>query len=296
MQNRRFSLPSYAKVNLALRVLGRRNDGFHEIATILQTISLHDTLTFETSENGVELTCNDTNLPIDETNLILRAAKALRAKFRIEDGAKIELNKIIPIGGGLGGGSSNAAVTLIGLSRLWSLDVSFEKLHEISSGLGADIPFFLYGGSAMATGTGTTIDPISEICLGPMIVVTPKIRVSTREAYANLGEVNLTSAGTERILLNYRFGPECPVESVNDFEKTVFAAFPGIADVKAKLLELGALRALMSGSGASVFGIFENEETRQTALKALGEQPDWRSFAVAAVSRSKYREKLEIVD
>jgi 4-diphosphocytidyl-2-C-methyl-D-erythritol kinase len=296
VQNRRFSLPSYAKVNLALRVLGRRNDGFHEIATILQTISLHDTLTFETSENGVELTCNDTNLPIDETNLILRAAKALRAKFRIEDGAKIELNKIIPIGGGLGGGSSNAAVTLIGLSRLWSLDVSFEKLHEISSGLGADIPFFLYGGSALATGTGTTIDPISEICLGPMIVVTPKIRVSTREAYANLGAVNLTSAGTERILLNYRFGPECPVESVNDFEKTVFAAFPGIADVKAKLLELGALRALMSGSGASVFGIFENEETRQTALKALGEQTDWRSFAVAAVSRSKYREKLEIVD
>jgi 4-diphosphocytidyl-2-C-methyl-D-erythritol kinase len=296
VQNRRFSLPSYAKVNLALRVLGRRNDGFHEIATILQTISLHDTLTFETSENGVELTCNDTNLPIDETNLILRAAKALRAKFRIEDGAKIELNKIIPIGGGLGGGSSNAAVTLIGLSRLWSLDVSFEKLHEISSGLGADIPFFLYGGSALATGTGTTIDPISEICLGPMIVVTPKIRVSTREAYANLGAVNLTSAGTERILLNYRFGPECPVESVNDFEKTVFAAFPGIADVKAKLLEFGALRALMSGSGASVFGIFENEETRQTALKALGEQTDWRSFAVAAVSRSKYREKLEIVD
>jgi 4-diphosphocytidyl-2-C-methyl-D-erythritol kinase len=296
VQNRRFSLPSYAKVNLALRVLGRRNDGFHEIATILQTISLHDTLTFETSKNGVELTCNDTNLPIDETNLILRAAKALRAKFRIEDGAKIELNKIIPIGGGLGGGSSNAAVTLIGLSRLWSLDVSFEKLHEISSGLGADIPFFLYGGSALATGTGTTIDPISEICLGPMIVVTPKIRVSTREAYANLGAVNLTSAGTERILLNYRFGPECPVESVNDFEKTVFAAFPGIADVKAKLLELGALRALMSGSGASVFGIFENEETRQTALKALGEQTDWRSFAVAAVSRSKYREKLEIVD
>jgi len=296
VQNRSFSLPSYAKVNLALRVLGRRNDGFHEIATILQTISLHDTLIFEPWDNGIELICYDTNLPVDETNLIIGAANALQSELRVEDGARIELNKLIPMGGGLGGGSSNAAVALIGLSRLWALDLSFEKLYEIGSRLGSDVPFFLYGGRALATGRGTTIEPVSEICLGPTIVVTPKIRVSTREAYANLGLVNLTSADVERILLNYRFGPESPVQSVNDFEKTVFAAFPEIADVKANLLELGALEALMSGSGASVFGIFENEETRQTALKALGERTDWRSFAVAAVSRSEYREELGIVD
>jgi len=277
-------------------VLGRRNDGFHEVATILQTISLHDTLIFERSDNGIELTCDDCSLPIDETNLITKAANALRAEFRIEDGARIELRKLIPMGGGLGGGSSNAAVTLIGLSRLWSLNVSFEKLYEIGSGLGSDVPFFLYGGTALATGTGTAIEPNPDVRLGPIIVVTPNVWISTREAYADLDAANLTSADTERILLNYRFEAEIPANTVNDFEKTVFAAFPEIADVKAKLLELGAQWALMSGSGASVFGIFENEETRQTALKALGERTDWRSFAVAAVSRSEYREKLGMVD
>ena len=277
-------------------MLGRRNDGFHEVATILQTISLHDTLIFERSDNGIELTCDDCSLPIDETNLITKAANALRAEFRIEDGARIELRKLIPMGGGLGGGSSNAAVTLIGLSRLWSLNVSFEKLYEIGSGLGSDVPFFLYGGTALATGTGTAIEPNPDVRLGPIIVVTPNVWISTREAYADLDAANLTSADTERILLNYRFEAEIPANTVNDFEKTVFAAFPEIADVKAKLLELGAQWALMSGSGASVFGIFENEETRQTALKALGERTDWRSFAVAAVSRSEYREKLGMVD
>ena len=277
-------------------MLGRRNDGFHEVATILQTISLHDTLIFERSDNGIELTCDDRSLPIDETNLITKAANALRAEFRIEDGARIELRKLIPMGGGLGGGSSNAAVTLIGLSRLWSLNVSFEKLYEIGSGLGSDVPFFLYGGTALATGTGTAIEPNPDVRLGPIIVVTPNVWISTREAYADLDAANLTSADTERILLNYRFEAEIPANTVNDFEKTVFAAFPEIADVKAKLLELGAQWALMSGSGASVFGIFENEETRQTALKALGERTDWRSFAVAAVSRSEYREKLGMVD
>ena len=277
-------------------MLGRRNDGFHEVATILQTISLHDTLIFERSDNGIELTCDDCSLPIDETNLITKAANALRAEFRIEDGARIELRKLIPMGGGLGGGSSNAAVTLIGLSRLWSLNVSFEKLYEIGSGVGSDVPFFLYGGTALATGTGTAIEPNPDVRLGPIIVVTPNVWISTREAYADLDAANLTSADTERILLNYRFEAEIPANTVNDFEKTVFAAFPEIADVKAKLLELGAQWALMSGSGASVFGIFENEETRQTALKALGERTDWRSFAVAAVSRSEYREKLGMVD
>jgi len=277
-------------------VLGRRNDGFHEVATILQTISLHDTLIFERSDNGIELTCDDRSLPIDETNLITKAANALRAEFRIEDGARIELRKLIPMGGGLGGGSSNAAVTLIGLSRLWSLDVSLENLHEIGAGLGSDVPFFLRGGTALARGTGTTIEPISDARLGPIIVVTPNVWISTRAAYADLDAANLTSADTERILLNYRFEAEIPANTVNDFEKTVFAAFSEIADVKAKLLELGAQWALMSGSGASVFGIFENEETRQTALKALGERTDWRSFAVAAVSRSEYREKLGMVD
>ena len=295
MQKPRFSLPSFAKVNLNLRVLGRRGDGFHDILTILQTISLHDTLTFHRSDKGIELTCNDTNLPIDETNLIFRAAKALQAEFCIEEGADIEVIKVIPIGGGLGGGSSNAAVTLLGLSRLWSLEISFEKLHRIASRIGSDVPFFLHGGTVLAFGTGTTTEPRPDVDLGPMIVVTPSITVSTSSAYKAL-EASLTSDDSERILLNYRLETVGPADAGNDFEKTVFVAFPEVADVKARLTELGAVKALMSGSGASVFGIFENEETRQTALKALGERTDWRSFAVAAISRDEYRESLGIAD
>ena len=296
MEKKGFTLPSFAKVNLGLRVLGRRDDGFHQIVTLLQTISLHDRLTFEPLGDGIEMICDDASIPVDETNLILRAAKAIESEFRIGKGARIELKKFIPIGGGLGGGSSNAAVTLIGLSRLWSHGVSPEKMNEIASGLGADVPFFLFGGTVLATGTGTTAEPLSDIRLGPMIVVTPDVRVSTREAYEGLNADSLTTVEPERILLNYRFETETPVDAVNDFEKTVFAAFPEIADAKATLLRRGAVKALMCGSGASVFGIFENEETRQTAVKALGERTDWRSFAVAAVSRHEYRDSLEIAD
>jgi 4-diphosphocytidyl-2-C-methyl-D-erythritol kinase len=167
VQNQAFSLPSFAKVNLNLRVLGRREDGFHEVVTLLQTISLHDTLTFEPSEGGFKLLCDDPSLPVDGTNLIVRAAKALQTEFRLEAGARISLEKSIPIGGGLGGGSSNAATALIGLSRLWALDPNVEKLWEIAAGLGSDVPFFLDGGTAMARGTGTTIEPKPGVALGP---------------------------------------------------------------------------------------------------------------------------------
>jgi 4-diphosphocytidyl-2-C-methyl-D-erythritol kinase len=265
VQKQGFSLPSFAKINLNLRVLGRRDDGFHEIVTVLQTISLQDTLTFEPSEKGIELICDEPSLPGDDTNLIIKAARALQAEFQVGEGASIQLKKLIPMGGGLGGGSSNAAVALLGISRLWSLDVSVERLHRIAADLGSDVPFFLHGGTASALGTGTTIEPIPDVSVGPMIVVTPDAKVSTREAYENLAAASLTTEDAERILLNYRLEAEDPVYTVNDFEQ---------------------------GSGASVFGIFENEETRQTALKALGERTDWRSFAVAAVSRSEYREKL----
>jgi 4-diphosphocytidyl-2-C-methyl-D-erythritol kinase len=296
VQKQGFSLPSFAKVNLNLRVLGRREDGFHEVATLLQTISLRDTLTFERSNKGIELRCEAPAVPTGETNLIIRAANALKSECGVSQGATIHLEKSIPMGGGLGGGSSNAAIVLIGLSRLWSLDVKPEKMQAIAAGLGSDVPFFLHGGTALATGTGTTIEPRPDVPLGPLIVVTPQLTVSTKDAYEALGAPSLTTVDAERILLNYRFEAESVVNTVNDFEKTVFAAFPEVADAKATLLTLGAAKASMSGSGASVFGIFENEETRQTALKALGQRTDWRSFAVAAVSRSEYREKLGLAD
>jgi len=211
-------------------------------------------------------------------------------------GAAIHLEKRIPSPGGLGGGSSNAAVTLLALNRLWRIDADITDLQHISAELGSDVPFFLYGGTAVGTGTGAAIEPIEDIENRWMIIVTPSVAVRTSSAYSILAAPTLTKVEAESTLTNYRSLADGGFEAVNDFEKTVFAAFPEIGHVKIRLLELGAKTALMSGSGASVFGSFDNDETRQTALKALGEKTNWRSFAVAAISRSVYREKLGIAD
>lgn len=290
-----FTLPSFAKVNLYLRVIGKRADGFHEICTVFQTISLHDRITFAESD-GITLTCRNPRIPVGGRNLIVRAAEILRERYSVRQGAKIRLEKKIPSPGGLGGGSSNAAVALIGLQRLWDLDVSDEDLSSIASELGSDVPFFLYGGTAIGTGRGEAIEPIADKILRTMIVVTPKIRVSTAKAYAAIGASNLTKEASNRILRVCRNEAESldPLHSVliNDFESSVFAAYPEIGEVKRTLLDLGAVSAVLSGSGASVVGMFDKEETRQAAIKALDIRSTWRKFAVAAISRDEYREAL----
>jgi len=276
-------------------VLGKRDDGFHEIFTVFQTISLADELTFEPAE-GLELICDDAAVPIDETNLVFRAATALDP----DRGARISLIKRIPMGGGLGGGSSNAAAALIGLNRLWEIGLSTTQLASIATGIGSDVPFFLSGGTGFGIGRGTDIEPITDLDAGPMVLVNPDVHVSTAAAYASLHAENLTNSDLNRILRVCRSEAESPdfLQSalINDFEPTVFAEFPEIGRAKQRLKELGASRALMSGSGASVFGIFDKEETRQTALKALEDEVNWRRFAVAAVSRSEYREKMGFAD
>jgi 4-diphosphocytidyl-2-C-methyl-D-erythritol kinase len=292
-----FTLPSFAKINLHLRVLRKGADGYHDIFTIFQTISLSDSLAFERKENGIELKCDDPRVPTDDSNLIIRAANALRTNCGVSVGAAICLNKQTPIGGGLGGGSSNAATALIGLSKLWHITANIYQLAEIAAELGADVPFFLHGGTAIGTGRGTIIESIDDFSAQHMLIVTPDVSVSTAKAYAELNAQNLTNEETNRILRVCRSEAESRdfLHSAlkNDFEPTVFAAYPEIGRVKQTLIELGARQALMSGSGASVFGIFDKEETRQAALKALDIEVNWRKFAVATISRSSYRETLE---
>ncbi|MDQ3221646.1 MAG: 4-(cytidine 5'-diphospho)-2-C-methyl-D-erythritol kinase [Acidobacteriota bacterium] len=290
-----FTLPSFAKLNLYLEVIGKRDDGYHELCTVFQTVSLHDDLTFSTGDS-IRLTCNDKKIPADDRNLIVKAAKILREKFDIHPGAGIHLEKRIPAPGGLGGGSSNAAITLLGLKKLWSLEVGFDELLEIGRMLGSDVPFFLYGGTSVGTGRGTEVKPLADIVEKQMLIVIPDVSVSTRDAFEMLNAPNLTTDAAKSILNNCRFDTESidlrHSAIKNDFETTVFAAYPEIKTVKQTLLDLGAVNASMSGSGASVFGIFDTEETRQTAMKALDEQVNWRTFAVAAVSRDEYRDKL----
>ncbi|MGI8466900.1 MAG: 4-(cytidine 5'-diphospho)-2-C-methyl-D-erythritol kinase [Pyrinomonadaceae bacterium] len=292
-----FTLPAFAKINWFLKILGRRDDDFHEIRTAFQTVSLRDNLHF--SENDlITLTCDVSDVPTDEGNLIIKAANILREKFNVKKGARIHLEKKIPSPGGLGGGSSNAAVALIGLARLWQIEISSNELLEIASTLGSDVPFFLCGGTALGTGRGTEITPLEDLEENFLLIVTPDVSVSTARAFAQLNFPRLTKFSSKSILKLCRdkagkqylrqFEPE------NDFEEVVFKIEPEIERVKKSLLKNGAKTALTSGSGASVFAIFENEETRQATIKALANEHRWRMFAVATVSRKKYREKLKL--
>lgn len=289
-----FSLPSFAKINWTLRVVGKRDDGFHEIFTIFQTVSLCDTIEFAAGDD-IELTINGADLPVDEDNLIVKAAKRLREIIACRDGARMKLNKVIPSPGGLAGGSSNAAVTLIGLAKLWGVNDE-ALIGNIAAELGSDVPFFLNGGSAIGSGRGELIEPIDDVD-AELIIVTPPISVSTAGAYGGLAVQALTSIDVEPILRVCRKTADLldPFSSVleNDFEQRVFAKFPEIAVVKQRLIDLGAVTALMSGSGASVFAVFDNRETRQAAMKALDHESTWRKFAVSTISRNEYREAFQ---
>lgn len=293
-----FTLPSFAKINLHLQIVGKRADGYHDLCTIFQTISLRDELAFS-PDRALALTCDQPNLSTGDENLIIQAATALRKRFNVSAGAKIVLRKRIPAPGGLGGGSSNAAVTLLGLVRLWELQVGIHELEELACGLGADVPFFLYGGTALGLGCGTSVTQLPDFTEKYVLIVTPDIAVPTAEVFGGLSADALTSDASNRILQICRFEARwhdlLNADLRNDLEAVTFEKFPDVAAAKAALLELGARRALMSGSGASVFGIFEKEETRQAAMKALDDRVNWRKFAVATISRKQYREALHLV-
>ena len=297
MPEKSFTLPSFAKINWHLQIIGKRDDGFHELGTIFQTVSLHDNLMFEESD-ALVLTCNDPKIPIGETNLIIKAGRILRENFAVKKGAKIHLEKKIPAPGGLGGGSSNAAAALFGLRKLWNLEIPLDELAEIGAVLGSDVPFFLRGGTAIGTGRGTEIEPIEDFKESCLLIVTPNVDVPTRDAFALINAARLTNFEPKSILQICRNAAEKlklkQFELINDFERSVFALMPEIEKVKQTLLDSGARAALLSGSGASVYAVFENKETRQATIKAIEHfDNNWRLFAVATISREEYRAAFE---
>jgi 4-diphosphocytidyl-2-C-methyl-D-erythritol kinase len=294
----KLKLPSFAKVNLGLRVLGKRTDGFHDIFTVFQTVSLKDELQFEPSDT-LSLSCTEEGIPTDSSNLVLMAAETIARATGSAKGARITLTKNIPSPGGLGGGSSNAAVTLLALNKLWETGLAIADLHSIAETLGSDVPFFLYGGTAIGEGRGTIIRQLDDLHQDNLIIVTPDEIVATSHAFEDLQRSSLTAADSERILLNCRLRAADGIYihdlPPNDFENSVFLRFPQVAKAVEMLRDLEAVSVRMSGSGPSVLGFFDKTETRQTAMKALGEMTNWRSFAVAAISREEYREALEQV-
>jgi len=292
-----FTLPSFAKINWVLRVLGRRADGFHEIRTVFQTITLQDRLRFTArSDNELRLTSDSTDIPLDESNLILRAARALRERRNVVRGVSIHLEKVIPTEGGLGGGSSNAAVTLLGLAHLWAIRTNMGELTEIGAKLGADVPFFLTGGTALGTGLGASVRPVNEVSARHLLVIKPEAKVSTAEAYKSLAAPALTKAGGDIILsisrADEQFTDSYPNALHNDFEPVVLRQKPEIERARNALLNAGARGALLAGSGSSVFGIFDNREAQERAFESLMGDKAWRVFRCATLARAEYLRAL----
>ena len=293
MNTTSLKLPSFAKINWFLRILGKRPDSYHDLVTLLQTVSLHDDLAFELRDDGqLVLRCDDPAIPVDETNLIVRAALALRERIQSSLGAEITLTKRIPAQGGLGGASSNAAVTLLALNYLWRADLNPDQLWLIGRGLGVDVPFFLIGGRALAIGTGSTVKAVDDPPKRALIIVTPVAKVATANAYASLNAASLTTSESASILSSsladmFSAGSgQWPL--LNDFEGVIFEIEPEIERAKRALLEAGARSALLAGSGASVFGVVDDEVARDRVLDNLKSEAGWRVFPCETLSREEY--------
>jgi len=288
-------LPSFAKINWFLRILGKRPDGYHEVVTVLQTISLCDELTFtvDAEDGAIKLTCDDPAIPTDNSNLIIQAACALRNCCGHEHGSEITLEKRIPAQGGLGGASSNAAVTLVALNWVWRHNYRVNEMVDPGS-LGADVPFFLVGGTSIATGTGTKLSPLPDGPKQHLIVVTPNAKVSTAKAYASLNAPSLTTSDYVSILsssladITSAGSGQWPLR--NDFERVIFEIEPEIGRAKNALLDAGAWGALLAGSGSSVFGAFDNEDARDRGLENLKSEAGWKVFSCHTLSREEYFE------
>ena len=304
MNQTSLSLPSFAKINWSLQILGRRPDGYHEVRTLLQTISLHDDLHFELSDDGnISLRCDEPDIPTNDQNLIVRAAAALKLRYQVEHGVRVRLEKRIPAKAGLGGASSNAALSLLALAHLWNVKAPAAALLEIGAALGADVPFFLLGGCALATGIGATVSSIPENAddsVQHVIVITPNASISTAKAYAAVSSPALTTSSREPILSSSRdeaktrHSQPWPLEDSleNDFESVIFDIEPEIRRTKETLLQAGALGALLAGSGSSVFGIFADREDQQRAVKEIKLEAGWRIFPCVTVSRNEYLRAL----
>lgn len=297
MNNPSLTLRSFAKINWSLRVFGKRADGYHDISTVLQTISLSDELRFtKRDDDRLVLTCNDPTVPTDRHNLVVRAGLLLREAVGERFGAEIQLIKSIPSQAGLGGASANAAVALLGFAKLWRLEKV--DLLAFAARIGADVPFFFTGGRALGEGIGTTITPLPDCETKYLIVVSPSARVATAAAYSAIDSRSLTSSKSDPILTVSFAEPvssDCDLSALhNDFEAVIFEIEPEIERAKKALLKSGADGALLAGSGSSVFGIFANHDARQRALECLECEPGWRVFPCETLARNDYLKRIGV--
>ena len=281
MLKRTFLAP--AKINLCLHVLGRLESGYHELAMAMQRVDLCDDIQIQVGGlPGVRVICTGVELPPDEENIAGRAIRLFLEETRIDVGIEVEINKRIPVAAGLGGGSSDAATVLLGLSEMLEVDLNSDQLLKMGCRLGADVPFFIFKETAWATGTGTTLEPLPVLPEVAYLLINPGIAVSTAEVYQSL---QLTKGGELANLPRFSVVTKADLcaELHNDLESVTLRQFPLIAEIKQQLLDQGALGALMSGSGATVFGVYPDFAAASQAGEALAAENDWLVYPVCPV-------------
>ena len=274
-----------AKVNLGLHVHGKREDGFHELETIFQMVSLFDDVELELLSSGIKLECDMPGIPTDDTNLVCKAALLLRKSYQVEGkGVSIRLKKKIPFGAGLGGGSGNAAGVLMGLNRLWDLNIEREKLFTLAAELGSDVPFFLTSPCALGKGRGERLKVLEPCPKFQVLLVFPGFPIATSWVYQNL-RLKLTKRPNNISILRKNLSlsdiTSLGSQLYNDLESVVIQKFPEVKVVKDELWAWGALGVLLSGSGSAVFGIFDDPEKAQVACASLN--GDWERVVTETI-------------
>lgn len=282
-------LNAYAKVNLTLNVLGERGDGFHEIESVMHTIALHDSITLREAGAGVEVVVTDGDAPNDHRNLVVRAAQLLRETFGVDRNVQIELTKRVPAAAGLGGGSSDAAVTLLGLVQMWKLRLDGRELLALAGKLGSDVPFFLEGGAAVARGRGERLSFLPPLPTTWLVVARPRAEVKTEWAYRQFNPATVTARPDTAGMID-----AVKREDVRDvgrllrnvLEDLIVATHPVVAELKARILRGEAYGAGLSGTGPAVFGLMANEAAARKVADDLVAVPDvevtvTRTFAEA---------------
>lgn len=266
-------LDAYGKINLSLDVLGKRSDGYHDLRMIMQQIDLKDIIEIEhLEEDTIEIESNSNDIPLDESNIVYKVAYTMKQKYSIKSGVRIKIEKNIPVAAGLAGGSTDAAATLKGLNELWELGLSESELMAIGKPIGADIPYCIYGGTALAEGIGDRLTRLSSFKGKHILLANPEIQVSTAQIYQNLNLEGLNKRpDTEKLIRAIDDDDlDCVADSmVNVLETVTIQMHPVISEIKQDMIDSGAIGTLMSGSGPTVFGIFKTEKDLEESKAKL---------------------------
>ena len=289
----KLELKALAKINLGLDVLGRRENGYHDVRMVMQTINLYDDVIIEkTKEPGIHLETNLSYLPVDENNIAYKAAKLLRDEFGITEGIRIRLKKYIPVAAGMAGGSTNAAAVLFGMNRMYGLRLTEQQLKDRGVKLGADVPYCIMRGTVLAEGIGEILTPLPPMPKCYVLIAKPGISVSTKIVYEKFDALkDVEHPDIDRLMLGLENGKLAEVASSmgNVLEGVTIGLYPVIENIKQVMIQEGALNAMMSGSGPTVFGIFEDRRTAKKAYNVLKEKKLAKQIYVTNIHNTRRR-------